>query len=108
MITTDKALDMLPFVVDMYDKLEIEIYRKEMTEKHKGKDTDKMTVGIEVFKYIFKNIGKAKAEVYGIVSIAEDKSIEEIKNQSLPKTIMAIKEIFSDRELVDFFKQAMQ
>lgn len=108
MITTDKAIDMLPHVVDIYDKLEIETYRKEMMEKHKGKDADKMAVGIEVFKFIFKNIGKAKMEVYSIVAVAKDKTTDEIKNQPFPKTIMDIKEIFSDKELVDFFKQAMQ
>lgn len=108
MITTDKALDMLPYVVDIYDKLEIEKYRMEMSEKHKGKGTDKMVVGIEVVKFLFKNIGRAKTEVYGIVAVAKDKTTDEIKNQPFPKTVMDIKEIFSDKELVDFFKQAMQ
>ena len=108
MINTDKAFDMLPFVVDMYDKLEIDQYRKALQEKHKGKEADKLTVGIEVVKYLIKNINKAKPEVYGIVSVMQDKSIEEIKSQPFTKTFMDIKDVFTDKELVDFFKQAMQ
>ena len=108
MVNSEQVFDMLPHVTDLYDKLDLDTYRKEMTQKYKGKEADKMEIGIEVFKYIFKNSHKVKEEVFSIVAVAEGKTIEEVKRQSFPKTILAIKTIFSDKELVDFFKQAMQ
>lgn len=108
MITSEQAFDMLPMVVDIYDKLDFDTYRKELKEKYEGKKADQLTVGIEAFKYVFKNSGKVKEEVFSIVAIAEGKPIDEIKKQSFTKTILTFKAIFSDKDAVDFFKQAMQ
>lgn len=107
-MNSEQAFDMLPYAVDIFDKLDIDGYRKEIAEKYKDKQSDNMAVGIEVFRYIFKNAGKVKTEFFQIVAIAENKSLEEVKAQSLAKTIIAIKAVFSDKELVDFFRQAMQ
>lgn len=107
MLTTDKAFDMLPHVVDLYDKIDLDQYRKNQQALN-NKDADKMELGIAALKYIFKNVHKAKEEVFHIVAIAQDKSIDEVRGQSLPRTILAVKDIFSDKEMVDFFKQAMQ
>lgn len=108
MLTSEQAFDMLPYVVDVYEKLDIDNYRKQMTEKYQGKVVDKLAVGLEVFKHIVKNSGKVKEEVFGVVAIAEGKSVEEIKKQSFAKTIVALKSIFSDKDTIDFFKQAVQ
>lgn len=108
MLTSEQAFDMLPHVADLYDKLNLEDYRKQLKEKYQGKEADDHAVGIEVFKHIFKNSGKIKGEVFHIVAIADGKTVQEIKEQSFTKTIMALKSIFSDKETVDFFRQAMQ
>jgi archaellum component FlaC len=108
MLTTEKVFDMLPMVVDIYEKLELDIYRKKIAEENKGKAVDKNQVGIDAFKYIIKNIGKVKEEVFQIVAAFEEKTIEEIKNQSFTDTINSFKEIFSNKEAMHFFKQAVQ
>lgn len=108
MITTEKAFDMLPSVVDLYDKLEIDSYRKNMTEKNKGKELDQTTLGINLFKFVLKNSAKIKNEVFEIVAVFEDKTVEEIKKQSFASTLVAFKEIFSDKEAVSFFKSAIR
>lgn len=110
MINSEKAFDMLPYVVDIYDKLDLDGYRKEITKKNREreKEADVMDIGIDVFKFILKNSGKVKEEFFNIIAIADDKEIEEVKNQSLAKTLSDIKRVFGDKELLDFFKSAMQ
>jgi len=103
-ISTDKAIDMLPSVVDMWDKLGIDEYRKELSKKYKGNSEQ---AGIDVIKHVIKNIKKVKVEIIEAVSIIEEKDIEEIKNQNIIKTINTLKEAFSDKELVGFFSSAM-
>jgi len=108
MFNTEKAFDMLPSVVTLYDKLDLDAYRKKIAAKTKGKDeNDKEALGIDLFKYILKNSTKVKEEVFEIVSIFEDKTVEEVKAQSFIKTVNTIKSIFSDKETMSFFKQAM-
>lgn len=108
MITTEKAFDMLPIVVDLYDKLDIDGYRKKMAEENKGKDLDQMTMGINLFKFVLRNSSKAKNEVFEIVAAFEEKTVEEIKAQNFISTMNTFREIFSDKEAVSFFKQAMR
>lgn len=108
MITSEQAFDMLPFMVDIYDKLDINNYRKELNESLQGKEVDKMEVGITVMKYILKNSSRVKEEFFNIVAISEGKPVEQVRQQSLLSTINAIKAIFSDKELMGFFKQAIQ
>ncbi|HBV88316.1 MAG TPA: hypothetical protein DEF42_17125 [Desulfosporosinus sp.] len=108
MISTEKVFDMLPIVVDLYDKLDLDSYRKDIIEKNKdNKNVNKEMLGIDWFKYILKNSAKVKEEVFEIVSIFEDKPVEEVKAQSFGKTINTIKEIITDKETMSFFKQAV-
>ena len=108
MINTSTVFDMLPSVVVLYDKLDIDGYRKKLAEKNKGKTgMDAEKIGIDLFKYILKNSGKIKPEVFEIVATFEGKSVEEISAQSFMVTINSLKDIFSDKETMDFFKQAM-
>ena len=108
MISTSKAFDMLPSVVDLYDKLEIDSYRKKMAEENKGKDLDQMAMGIDLFKFVLKNSGKVKPEVFEIVAVFEGKPIEEIKEQGFMETVNSLKKIFSDKEAMVFFRSAVK
>ena len=108
MISTEKAFDMLPSVVDLYDKLGVDDYRKKMAEDNKGKKLDQMTEGISLVKFILKNSGKAKEEVFEIVAVFEEKTVEEVKKQNFMITFNSFKAIFSDKEALSFFKQAIR
>lgn len=107
MITTEKALNILPHVVEVYEKLNVDAYIKKVRTQSKNKKVDQTQVGIELFKFILKNIGKAQEEIFTVVAALEDKEVEEIKNQSLAKTIASIKQVFEDKELLELFKSAM-
>ena len=107
MLTNDQVFDMLPYVVDMWEKLDLDNYRKQVTAKYKDKKVDGMEVGIEVFKHIIKNSGKVKDEIFSMVGVVEGKTAEEMKNQSFGKTLATFRMIVSDKEAMAFFKQAM-
>ena len=108
-ISSEQAFDMLPYVVDIYDKLDFDKYRKELQKKYAGKKSvDSLSVGLEATKFIIRNAGKVKDEFFAIVAIAENTTIEEAKKQPFVKTVQTFKEIITDPELMDFFKQATQ
>jgi hypothetical protein len=99
---------MLPVVVELYDKLDIDGYRKRIAEENKGKKgVDNEAIGIDLLIYILKNSAKIKEEIFEVVAIFEEKTVEEIKVQSFLTTINTIKEIFADKETTDFLTQAM-
>ena len=108
MINTEMAFDMLPAVVDLYDKLDIDVYIKKMSEENKGKKLDEKSLGINLFKFVLKNSSKVKNEVFEIVAVFEEKTVEEVKSQNFMLTIGTFKAIFTDKEAVSFFKQAMR
>lgn len=108
MVSTNKVFDMLPSVVVIYDKLDIDGYRKKIAAENKGKkNVNNEVLGVDLFKYILKNSGKIKEEVFEIVAIFEDKTIDEVKAQSFMTTINTVKDIFQDKETTDFLAQAM-
>lgn len=110
MFNTEKAFDMLPTAVVLYDKLDLDGYRKKLADDNKGKNKKDINVnvlGIDLFKYILANCGKIKEEVFEIVAIFEDKTVEEVKVQSFGKTISTVKEIFTDKETMELFKSAI-
>jgi len=96
---------MLPHVGEMFEKLDIQNFVKEYRQK---KESDSIVAALDLIKFIMKNSQKVKEEVFSIVAIAEDKDLEEVRIQSLATTLKTLQQIFSDKELIDFFKQAMQ
>lgn len=107
-ISTEQALDMMPHVVEVYEKVGFKTYLKKAKEKNKGKKVDVEEAGLEAVMFVVKNINKAKKDIFEVVAIAENKSVEDVRKQPLTKTIASIKNIFQDEELNDFFKVLMQ
>jgi len=111
-ISTEKAFDMLPYAVEIYEKLKIDNYiqatrKKNEIQKKQGKKIDEITVGIDLFKFVLKNLGNVKEEVFYLLATIEDKSVEEIKEQSMAVTIKGLKDVLTNKELVELFKSAM-
>lgn len=108
MISTEKAFDMLPSVENIYEKLDIDNFRKELKDRKEKENLDSNDLGIELAKFVLKNSAKVKEEFFELAAIFEGKAIEEVKNQSLSITINTVKAIFSDKDTTDFFKSAIQ
>lgn len=110
-VSTEAAFDALPYVMDVYDKLDLDSYRKKVSKQYKGQDKKKIDVneiGIDLFKYVLKNLSKAKEEIFTVISIFENKSVEDVKKQPIAETIKSLRTIFSDKETMDFFKKSME
>src|SRR5690625_2798651 len=106
-LSSEQAFDMLPYVADIYDKTGFDKYRKDIKKKYAGKKKiDYLDPVVDAGKFILKNSPKAKEEFFTIVAIAENRDVEDVKKQPFMQTLKSIKMIFSDKELVDFFKQA--
>ena len=49
-------------------------------------------------------LSERRSDVYGILAVLNETSVDEIAKQSLFKTVGMIREIFSDKDLLNFFK----
>lgn len=109
MITTEKAFDMLPCAVEIIEKLDMRGYilkNKELIDA-KDRDTAMKEKGFDFMMHILKNTSKVKTEVFEILAIASDQSVEDIKAKPFSETLNQLKVLMQDEELMDFFKQAM-
>jgi len=103
-ITTEQALDMMPHAVEIFEKVDLKGYYKRVQEENIGKKVDVESVGLDAILYVVKNITKVKSDIFEMIAIAEETSVEEVKKQSLVKTNKSFKDIFQDEDLMDFFK----
>ena len=128
-LSTDKALDVLceltPSVASIIEDDDVvsglaNIFpKKNETEDKTGVDHDKKTEAedgetnfIETGIQIFGRIGtivplllkKHRAEMYHILSVLNEKSVDEIAKQKIGETIKQARESFQDSELLTFFK----
>lgn len=111
MISTEQAFDILPYVADIYEKLDVQQYVLDRQVKVKeGEDAElkMMGFGLDLFSYVFKRSSAVKDEVFSIVAILESKDVAEVRQQSIVKTMQTLRGIFESRDAVDFFTSAMQ
>lgn len=112
-IDSEQVFDILPIVVDIYDKIDFDTYRKKLQNKYsQKKKTDKkldyVDPSVDAIKFLLKNSPKYKEEFFKIVAIAERSTVEEVKKQPFSQLINTVKNIFGNTEISDFLKEAMQ
>jgi len=104
-LTNKQVFKMLPYVSDIYEKLEFKKVIKDLGKKNKD---NTFFLGMDlIMGHILKNSGKVQKEVFNIVALAENKTLKEVEEGSFIETMKTFKELF-DKELIDFFKQAME
>lgn len=109
MLSTDKAFEILPYISDIYEKIDVKDFIKKYKEKKvEGTEENKTVAGLDLFSYLLKQSKNIKEELFNILAILQDKKVAEIKKQHLAVTLNQLKAIFNDKDLVDFFKGAMQ
>lgn len=111
-ISTEKAFDLLPYAVEIFEKLKVDKYIEATRKKYKiqrkqGKQIDDVTAGIDIFKFVLKNLKNVEEEVFHLLAIIEDKEVKEIKEQSLMITIKSLRDLLTNKELVELFRSAM-
>lgn len=109
-ITSEQVFDILPFVMDIFDKLDVQKVGLSMAKKNKTKDISikQKEVGMDLIKYVLKNSNKVKDEFFAIVAIMENITVDEAKDQGIIQTLTTIKGLMGDKDLMGFFSQSMQ
>jgi len=113
MLTTEKAFDALPHVVDIFEKLELEGQfdkAREAAMKGKAKKSEdrQRELGLSILMHVVKNSNKCKDSFFGLLAVVCECSVEEAKQKPPSETIAALKAVIGDNELMGFFKRAVQ
>lgn len=113
MINTEKCIDVLPYAVDIFEKLELAKYIREKQISVLGKSKEEIEelgeeAGFKFLSHICRNITTVKEELFNFVAVLQEKSVEEVKAQPIGETLKVFKEVLSNTEAVTFFKLAMK
>ena len=109
-ISTDNAMDVLceltPYVTNIVtDEDLVGELIKAIDFKEANTMAEKMALTAEKITKIIPIILKnRKNDVFGIVGVLNEKTIDEIAKQNIIVTMKQIRDIAKDKELLDFFK----
>ena len=113
MITTEQAFEILPHVIAIIEKLDVQAKATSVGEKFAKKYPDKKPseymneAGVAVIVAVSKELPKVKDEVFEVIAVVQGCTVEEARKQRFTKSIKVFKEIFQDQELMDFFTEAV-
>lgn len=100
-LTTDKAVDVLieitPYVAEIAADTEL---RGIITKHKKAKKSDEFGLFADLVPLFLK---KYRPAVYKLLGAVYEKTEDEIAKQEFTETLAQIKEITTDKDLVDFF-----
>lgn len=112
-LSTDKSLDkiceLLPYIENLKDNEHIIKCFESGITKIEGEDEKTFNLraskaGIDkIFKIVPILLKENREDVYGIVSIMNDKDIQTIKEQKITVTIKEIKELITNEEIRELF-----
>lgn len=111
-LSTDKGLDVLveltPYVssIATSETLTAELKKLAETKRESLKSQlQQLVFGADMFSRLIPILLKERRnDVYGIISVLNEQPIEEVASQNIMKTVAQIREIFSDGDLLSFFK----
>jgi len=113
-LTTDETLDVLceitPYINNIVTDQELttELRRKADPENLKTR-ADVMLEGAKKLNVLVPIVlKKRRDDIYGILSVLNKKTTEEIAKQSFIATVSQIREVLEDKELINFFKSFVQ
>ena len=108
-ITTDRAADVLCEITTYVANI---VTDEDLIGELKRAVVGKVSTRAELIALATEKINKLvpiilknrKADVFGILAVLNEKTVEEIGKQNFLTTMKQVKEIIKDRELLDFFK----
>lgn len=109
-ISTDNAMDVLceltPYVTNIVtDEDLVGELKKAIDFKEANTMAEKMALTAEKITKIIPIILKnRKNDMFGIVGVLNEKTIDEVAKQNIIVTMKQIRDIAKDKELLDFFK----
>lgn len=108
-LTTDECADVLceltPYIVNIVSDKEIMNAVGKAVDKKTITQVGIMLLGAQKITAIIPLLLKThRSDIYAILSIVGEKSVEEIAVQNIMTTMWQTKELLNDKELVSFFK----
>ena len=109
-LSTDRATDVLceltPYITNILsDEALLSELRTAIDFKESNTLAEKMALTASKITNIIPILLKnRKSDMFGILGVLNEKSVEEIAKQNFIKTMKQIKDIAKDKELLDFFK----
>lgn len=112
-LSTDRATDVLceltPYIANIVSDEELlEELKKAVDRKDIVNKAQWLAVGAEkITKIIPILLKKRKEDVFGILAVMNEKTVEQIAKQNILVTLKQARTAFKDKELIDFFKSCM-
>lgn len=112
-LSTERATDVLceltPYIANIVSDEELlEELKKAVDRKDIVNKAQWLAVGAEkITKIIPILLKKRKEDVFGILAVINEKTVEQIAKQNILVTLKQAKTAFKDKELIDFFKSCM-
>ena len=111
-ISTERAADVLCELTPLVDSIITdEDLMQSLSAVVNREQTEEMSVGQKLL-LVFAKAGKIvpilmkkrRAEMFGILAVLNEKTPEQIASQNMLVTMMQVRDLAIDRELIDFFK----
>lgn len=112
-LSTDRATDVLceltPYIANIVSDEELlEELKKAVDRKDIVNKAQWLAVGAEkITKILPILLKKRKEDVFGILAVMNEKTVEEVAKQNILVTLKQARTAFKDKELIDFFKSCM-
>lgn len=108
-LTTDECADVLceltPYIVNIVSDQEIMDAVGKAVDKNTITQVGIMLLGAQKITAVIPLLLKThRPDIYAILSIVGEKSVEEVAAQNIMATMWQMKELLNDKELVSFFK----
>jgi hypothetical protein len=111
-ISTERAADVLCELTPLVDGIITdEDLMQSLSAVVNKEQTETMSVGQKMLlvssklgKIVPILMKKRRAEMFGILAVLNEKTTEQIASQNMLVTMMQIRDLVNDRELIDFFK----
>lgn len=112
-LSTDRALDVLceltPYVYNIAsDETVVSAVGKAVTPKDTNAYGAVLMLMERMGEIVPLLLKTHRPDVYGILSVLNEKTVDEISAQPIGDTIRQTKDVFRDSELLDFFKSSAQ
>lgn len=111
-ITTERAADVLCELTPLVDGIITdEDLMQSLSAVVNKEQTETMSVGQKMLlvssklgKIVPILMKKRRAEMFGILAVLNEKTPEQIASQNMLVTMMQVRDLVNDRELIDFFR----
>lgn len=109
-LTTDRAADVIceitPYVSNIASDDELlEELRAAIDPKKAASKAELLVMGAEKLTRLVPIVMKKhKGDVFGLLAVMNESTAEEIGKQNILKTMLQIREVIKDKDLMDFFR----